>query len=251
MRFVRFLISGGRAVEGVALSDGTLQGSDGSSYGSEEVTWLPPAKPTKVVGLVLNYADHAGELGLTTVEDPVLFLKPLNSLIGNFGNIVYPSGAKYMHYEGELAVVIGRQARKVRAENALEFVSGYTIANDVTVRDFITNTFRPPVKAKGFDTFCPLGPCLVTKDEIPDVSNLEIRTSVNGELKQQGNTKDLIHSVPRMIEYITAFMTLESGDVILTGTPKGISPIVAGDRIDIEIDKIGTLSNKVVSEEKK
>jgi len=155
-----------------------------------------------------------------------------------------------MHYEAELAAVIGRQARKVEAGNAFEFVKGYTIANDITVRDFITNTFRPPVKAKGFDTFCPLGPCLVTREEIPDVSKLELRTFVNGELKQKGNTRNLIHSVPRLIKYISSFMTLEDGDVVLTGTPKGISPIVAGDRVDIEIDSLGTLSNTVVSEER-
>ena len=203
-----------------------------------------------MIGLVLNYADHAGELGLATAKDPVLFLKPLNTLIGNLGGIVYPSGAKYMHYEAELAIVIRRQARKVEAENAFEFVEGYTIANEVTVRDYITNTFRPPVKAKGFDTFCPLGPCLVTRDEVPNVSNLEIKTFVNGELKQNGNTKDLIHPIPKLIEYITAFMTLERGDIILTGTPKGISPIVPGDRVDVEIENLGTLSNVVVPDKR-
>jgi len=237
-------------MEGVLRSGATLETSDGSKYSESEVMWLPPVVPTKMVGLVLNYADHANELGLATAEEPVLFLKPLNTLIGNFGKIVYPAGATYMHYEAELAVVIGRQARKVKAVNAFEFIRGYTIANDITVRDFITNTFRPPVKAKGFDTFCPLGPCLVTRDEISDASNLELRTFVNGELRQKGNTMDLIHPIPELIEYITSFMTLEIGDVILTGTPKGISPIVPGDRIDIEIDNLGTLSNVVVSEEK-
>jgi len=236
-------------MEGV-LSEDMLETSEGSKYGTSEVMWLPPVVPTKIVGLVLNYAEHASELGLATAEDPVLFLKPLNTLIGNYGEIVYPKGATYMHYEAELAVVIAKQARKIGVESALEFVKGYTIANDITVRDFITNTFRPPVKAKGFDTFCPLGPCLVSREEIPDVSKLEVRTFVNGEQKQKGNTRNLIHSVPKLIEYITSFMTLEGGDVILTGTPKGISPIVAGDKVDIEIDNLGTLSNTVVSEER-
>jgi len=249
MRTARLIVSGGRYV-GATLSDwdSKLLGPDGTEYIEEEVTWLPPIAPTKIIGLVLNYADHADELGLATAEDPILFLKPLNTLIGNHGGIIHPNGAKYMHYEAELGVVIGRQARKISANEAFEFVKGYTIANEVTVRDFITNTFRPPVKAKGFDTFCPLGPYLVTPDEIEEVSDLEIKTLVNGEIKQKGNTKNLIHPIPKLIEYITAFMTLEENDVILTGTPKGISPIVPGDRVDIEIDGLGTLSNTVVPE---
>jgi 5-oxopent-3-ene-1,2,5-tricarboxylate decarboxylase / 2-hydroxyhepta-2,4-diene-1,7-dioate isomerase len=225
-----------------------LFGSDGMEYDPLKLAWLPPVSPTKMVGLVLNYADHADELGLSTSEDPVLLLKPLNTLLGHMGNIVYPKEATFMHYEAELAVVIGRQARRVKKERALDFIKGYTIANDVTVRDFITNTFRPPVRAKGFDTFCPLGPYLVTPDEIPDVNNLNIKTLVNGVVKQEGNTKSLIHSIPKLLEFITSFMTLEPDDTILTGTPKGISPIVPGDRVQISIDGIGTLENTVVSE---
>jgi 5-oxopent-3-ene-1,2,5-tricarboxylate decarboxylase / 2-hydroxyhepta-2,4-diene-1,7-dioate isomerase len=210
--------------------------------------FLPPVCPTKMIGLVLNYADHANELGLATQEDPVLFIKPNNTLIGHQGSIVYPTGAKYVHYEGELAVIISRQARNVKASESSSFIKGYTVANEVTVRDYITNTFRPPVKAKGFDTFCPLGPYYVTQDEIPDASNLSLMTTVNGEIRQDGNTRNLIHPIPKLIEFITSFMTLEENDVILTGTPKGISPVAPGDRIDITIEKIGTLSNDVVAE---
>ena len=247
MRTARFVIAGGRCIEGVYGGE-KIAGPDGKEYDPSKVTWLPPVAPTKIVGLVLNYADHADELGLSTAEEPILFLKPLNTLLGNLGEIVYPSGATYMHYEAELAVVIGRQASKIRAEEASDYVKGYTIANDVTVRDYITNTFRPPVKAKGFDTFCPLGPYLVTPDEVPEASKLGVKTYVNGELRQEGNTRNFIHPIPRIIEFITSFMTLEVDDVILTGTPKGISPVVPGDRVEISIDCLGTLASTVVPE---
>jgi len=246
VRYARF-VSDGTEIVGTE-NDGMLYAPDGREYNTQSVSWLAPVNPSKIIGLVLNYSDHANELGLQTSEDPVLFFKPPSSLVGNLGKIVYPSGVKYMHYEGELAVVIGKTARHVRQPDAFSFVKGYTIANEVTVRDFVTNTFRPPVKAKGFDTFCPLGPYLVTPDEITEVNKLNIKTTVNGQLKQQGNTKDLIHSIPRIIEFITDFMTLEPDDVILTGTPKGISPIVPGDQVTITIDSLGSLTNNVISD---
>jgi 5-oxopent-3-ene-1,2,5-tricarboxylate decarboxylase / 2-hydroxyhepta-2,4-diene-1,7-dioate isomerase len=237
------------------MMDGTLDrggenlfGSDGNSYDPNKVAWLPPASPTKIIGLVLNYSDHANELGLETAKEPVLLFKPNNTLLGHLGNIVYPRGATYMHYEAELVVVMGRECRRVKASNANDYIKGYTIGNDVTVRDFITSTFRPPIKAKGFDTFLPLGPCTVTSDELGDVSNLNLITKVNGELRQQGNTKNLMHSVPELIEYISDFMTLEEDDLIMTGTPKGISPIKPGDNVEISIDNIGALKNTVVAE---
>jgi 5-oxopent-3-ene-1,2,5-tricarboxylate decarboxylase / 2-hydroxyhepta-2,4-diene-1,7-dioate isomerase len=234
--------------EGTVSVNGTLQDSKGNSYSSEKVTWLPPSSPSKIIGLALNYREHASELGMNVSEDPVLFLKPPSSLIGNNGQIILPSGAEYMHYEGELCVIMDKTPRKVRAESALKYVKGYSIANDVTVRDFIMNTFRPPVKAKGFDTFCPVGPHLVTPEEAGDISELRIRTSVNGEIRQNGNTRNLINSVPRLIEYISDFMTLIPGDMILTGTPEGISSIRPGDKVEIEIENLGKLSNTVVAE---
>jgi 5-oxopent-3-ene-1,2,5-tricarboxylate decarboxylase/2-hydroxyhepta-2,4-diene-1,7-dioate isomerase len=246
MHSVRF-ISNGKVLEG-SEEDGILVEIRGKSHLAAEISWLPPVSPSKIIGLVLNYRDHADELGLSVAEDPVIFLKPPSSLIGNFGDIVYPSGVKYMHYEGELAVVIGRPARKVSSKKAMDFVKGFTIANDVTVRDYISNTFRPPLKAKGFDTFCPVGPSVVSPDEAGDISNLDIRTLVNGELRQEGNTKNLIHTVPKLIEFLSDFMTLLPDDLILTGTPKGISPVHPGDRIEIEIDNLGKLTNSVVPE---
>ena len=248
LRIARFVAKGRELVGTMNKSGEELTGSDGNRYDPKQVSFLPPARPTKILGLVLNYSDHANELGLQTANEPVLLFKPNNTLLGHLGNIVYPKGCTYMHYEAELVVVMGRQCRRVSASKATDFIKGYTIGNDVTVRDFITNTFRPPIKAKGFDTFLPLGPCIVTRDEISDVSNLELVTKVNGEEKQRGNTKSLMHSIPKIIEYITEFMTLEEDDLILTGTPKGISPIAPGDKVEISIENIGTLSNTVISE---
>jgi 5-oxopent-3-ene-1,2,5-tricarboxylate decarboxylase / 2-hydroxyhepta-2,4-diene-1,7-dioate isomerase len=246
MRLARFLYSG-RRIEG-REEDGQLLDSSGNAYSPQEVTWLPPANPSKIIGFVLNYRDHANELGLNVTEDPVIFLKPPSSLIGNRGEIVYPEEIKFMHYEGELCVIMGSTAHHVSASRALEYVKGFTIANDVTVRDFITNTFRPPVKAKGFDTFCPAGPFLVTPDQAGEISDLKIRTLVNGQLRQEGTTADLMHPVPEMIEYLSGFMTLSPEDMILTGTPKGISPIHPGDKVEIEIENLGKLENTVVAE---
>ena len=246
MRSVRF-ISSGKVLEGTE-EDGILVETGGKSHLAAEIVWLPPVSPSKIIGLVLNYRDHADELGLSVAEDPVIFLKPPSSLVGNFGDIVYPSGVKYMHYEGELAVVIGKPARKVSSKKAMDFVKGFTIANDVTVRDYISNTFRPPLKAKGFDTFCPVGPSVVSPDDSGDISNLNIRTLVNGEIRQEGNTKNLIHPVPKLIEFLSDFMTLLPDDLILSGTPKGISPVHPGDKIEIEIDSLGKLTNTIVPE---
>jgi 5-oxopent-3-ene-1,2,5-tricarboxylate decarboxylase / 2-hydroxyhepta-2,4-diene-1,7-dioate isomerase len=248
LHFVKAIIAG-RVLEGKE-QQGQLIDSSGIRHPLNNAAFLPPSNPTKIIGLALNYRDHATELGMNVAEDPVLFLKPPSSLIGNRENIVYPKGAKYVHYEGELCAVIGTKAKKVDASQAMEYTGGFTIANDVTVRDYITNTFRPPVKAKGFDTFCPAGPYLVTPDEAGDVSNLRIRTLVNGEVKQDDTTASLMHPVPKLIEYLSSFMTLFPGDMILTGTPKGISPVRPGDKIEVEIENLGKLENYVVEEKK-
>jgi 5-oxopent-3-ene-1,2,5-tricarboxylate decarboxylase/2-hydroxyhepta-2,4-diene-1,7-dioate isomerase len=205
--------------------------------------------PGKVIGLALNYADHAEELGLEKPQQPALFFKPSNSWIGHRTPVLFPEGTEYMHYENELAAVIGRRCRRVRAEDAAEVVRGYTIANDVTVRDFVGNLYRPPVKAKGWDGFGPLGPYLV-EQEIDDPNSLNLRTYVNGELRQEGNTKQLMWKVPEIIEFITEFMTLEPNDIILTGTPKGLSHVYPGDVMRLEIDGLGALENPVVADKR-
>jgi 5-oxopent-3-ene-1,2,5-tricarboxylate decarboxylase / 2-hydroxyhepta-2,4-diene-1,7-dioate isomerase len=245
MRLARFAADG-MVQRGVMTDNDTVILSDhGKVYDANEVVWLPPVDSRKVVGLALNYADHAQELGMSSPEEPALFFKPLSSLIGHRAQVIAPRNIEYMHYEVELAVVIGRAARKVRAADAMEHVKGYTIANDVTVRDFVHDFYRPPVKAKGFDTFGPLGPYLVV-DEIDDPHKLELRAFVNGEQRQTGNTAFFVRDVPALIEYITEFMTLEEDDIILTGTPKGISHVYPGDVMRLEVDGLGTLENPIV-----
>lgn len=246
MRIARF-VANGRIHEGEVLEDRVIDEA-GRGYAQSAITWLPPVSPTKVVGLVLNYADHAKELGLDTPTDPVLFFKPLTSLIGHGAQIIRPAGATQLHYEVELGVVIGRRCRKVKAANAVDVIRGYMVGNDVTARDYITNYFRPPVKAKGYDTFGPLGPWVVIDEDI-DPDNVELRAYVNGELRQQGHTSNLIHKVGPIIEYISEFMTLEPNDVILTGTPEGISYVQPGDVLRVEAVGIGALENPVAAEE--
>lgn len=219
----------------------------GRAYRPAEVTWLPPVVPSKVVGFALTYADHAKELGIPPPDQLAVFFKPLSSLVGHQVPVIHPARVSYMHYEAELAVVVGRRCRKVREADAYEVIRGYTIANDVTVRDFIGNFYRPPVKAKGWDTFGPLGPSLV-EEEIENPHQLELRAFVNGELRQRGTTADLAYSIPQLIAFLTEFMTLEAGDVILTGTPKGISRVVPGDTMRIEVDGLGALENPIVAE---
>jgi 5-oxopent-3-ene-1,2,5-tricarboxylate decarboxylase / 2-hydroxyhepta-2,4-diene-1,7-dioate isomerase len=245
MRQTRFAVDG--TIHIGEFRDGRLYDRAGRAYHPETVVWLPPVLPTKVIGLALNYAEHAAELGMTSPEEPALFLKPLSSLIGHRAPVIYPSGAEYLHYEVELAVVIGRTCRSVGAAEAYGVIRGYTIANDVTVRDFIRNFYRPPVRAKGYDTFGPVGPWVV-EGEIADPHALRLRTYVNGELRQEGTTALLLHRIPQLVEFISSIMTLEPDDVILTGTPKGISPVHPGDRMRLEIEGVGALENPVVAD---
>jgi 5-oxopent-3-ene-1,2,5-tricarboxylate decarboxylase/2-hydroxyhepta-2,4-diene-1,7-dioate isomerase len=244
MKTARF-ISEGAFHEGHLVEPGVLEDEGGERHRESQVTFLVPANPTKVVGLALNYADHAAELGLDKPEVPALFFKPQSSWIAHRAPVVSPPGVDYMHYENELAVVIGRRCRNVREDDAHDFVRGYTISNDITVRDFVGNFYRPPVKAKGFDSFGPIGPYLV-EGEIDDPNTLGLRTYVNDQLRQEGNTKDLMWKIDELISYVTDFMTLERDDMILTGTPKGISHVYPGDVMRLEIDGLGALVNPVV-----
>ncbi|HEX6384190.1 MAG TPA: fumarylacetoacetate hydrolase family protein [Anaerolineae bacterium] len=244
MKVARFAANG-RILEGTYKDDQLWVGS--VAYNPDDVMWLPPvAHSGKAIGVALGYVDHARELNIDLPDDPILFHKMPHTFVGHRAKIVAPANVEYMHYECELVAVIGRSARHVRASDALDYVQGYTIGNDVTVRDFVTNYYRPPVKAKGFDTFGPIGPWLVTADELPEPTNLGLRTYVNGELRQEGNTAELRHSVADLIAYVTEFMTLDPGDMIWTGTPEGISHIYPGDKLRLEIDGIGALENEVV-----
>jgi 5-oxopent-3-ene-1,2,5-tricarboxylate decarboxylase/2-hydroxyhepta-2,4-diene-1,7-dioate isomerase len=239
----------GREHDVIVTDDGRLRTSAGTMLDPKTVHWLPP-RTSLVLGLALNYADHAKELDFKNQPDhPILFIKNPTSLVGHLVPVVRPAGVEYMHYEGELGVVIGKPARKVQRGDALDYVSGYTVCNDVTVRDFVGNFYRPPVKAKGFDTFGPIGPWIIDAADVAHPGALPVRTFVNGELRQDGNTRDLIFDVPALIEYASEFMTLPVGTIISTGTPRGISNVVPGDVMVIEIDGVGRLENTVVAEE--
>ncbi|AWR86880.1 fumarylacetoacetate hydrolase family protein [Meiothermus taiwanensis] len=243
MKLARF-ISKGRTLQGY-LQDGMLLDHAGEAHHPDAVQWLLPVEPGKVIALALNFAEHAEEFGLRRPSEPALFWKPNTSLLPHKGTVIYPRGARFMHFECELAVIIGRHARRVKAKDAMDYVGGYTIANDLVVRDYVSNTFRPPIRAKGWDTFGPLGPFYVTADEIPDPHNLRMRAYVNGELRQEATTQGMIFSIPEIIEFISRFMTLEPGDVLLTGTPKGISQVHPGDLMRMEIEGLGALENNI------
>lgn len=243
------VIASGRFEQVWQEDDGAVVTASGRHLDESAVSWLPPFEPGAILAVALNYRDHAAELALDEPDQPALFPKFRNALVGHRGTIVRPRGIEYMHYETELAVVIGRSARRVREADALDVVKGYTVANDLVVRDFVINHFRPPIKPKNFDTFLPLGPWLVDAAAVPDPQDLRIRTFVNGEQRQEGHTGDMIYSVAALIAYVTEFMTLQENDVLLTGTPKGISHVHAGDRIRCEVDGVGALVNEVVAEE--
>lgn len=196
------------------------------------------------MALGLNYRDHAEEFKMKVPAEPVIFMKPATSVIYHGDEIVYPARATRVDYEAELAIVIGKTARRVKAEEAFDFVLGYTCLNDVTERDMQSRDGQW-TRAKGFDTFCPIGP-RIARDIDP--GNLEIQLFLNGELKQESNTSNLIFKVPEIIEFLTSIMTLERGDVIATGTPSGVGPMRPGDVAVVEIQGIGRLENRVVCE---
>ena len=231
--------------DGVRLADGRV-------LREEQVVWLPPFEPGTIVALGINYADHAkelaGELTITSKDEPLAFLKAPNTLVGHRGSTRRPADAAFMHYECELAVVIGRRAKNVKRAEALGCVAGYTIANDYAVRDYLENWYRPNLRVKNRDGCTALGPWLVDAADVPEPHALELRTFVNGELRQRGHTRDLIDDVPALIEYLSSFMTLAPGDVILTGTPEGVSNVVPGDEVVCEIDGLGRLVNTLVAD---
>jgi len=243
------ILDSGRAIDTVLKEPGLLEDRAGRAYDELAVEFLPPVEPTKVVALALNYAEHASELEMAQPEEPALFFKSPNTWTGHRRPVVRPAGAEYMHYEVELAVAIGRRCRRVKAEKAMDHVGGYTIANDLVVRDYVTNLFRPPLRGKCWDTFCPIGPYLV-EGEVADPNTLGLRAFVNGELRQSGSTAGMIRKIPELIEYVSAFMTLEPGDLLLTGTPRGVSHVYAGDLMRLEIDGLGALENPVVDEKR-
>ncbi|MEZ5175781.1 MAG: fumarylacetoacetate hydrolase family protein [Acidimicrobiia bacterium] len=207
-----------------------------------KVKLLAPVIPTKVIAVGKNYTDHAAEMDSEVPDRPLIFLKPPTSVIGPLAPIRIPPQSNEVHHEGELAAVIGKVARQVPADEAASCILGYTAANDVTARD-LQRLDGQWARAKGFDSFCPLGPAIDT--EFDPTEAHRITCSVNGETRQEGLTSDLVFDVGQIVEFVTSVMTLLPGDVILTGTPAGVGPIEAGDRVEVEIEGIGTLMNPV------
>ncbi|MBM7243778.1 fumarylacetoacetate hydrolase family protein [Rhodococcus fascians] len=215
----------------------------GRSWPLADVRLLAPILASKVIAIGKNYAAHAAEMGGEAPETPVIFIKPNTSIVGPGAAIVLPPSSKEVHYEGELAIVIGRPCKDVPASKAYDVVLGYTVANDVSARDHQKHDGQW-TRAKGHDTFCPLGPWIETS---LDPSDLEIKTEVDGVVKQQSRTSLLLHDIPKIIEWVSAVMTLLPGDVILTGTPEGVGPITDGDSVSITVEGIGTLTNPVAA----
>jgi len=203
--------------------------------------FLEEARPTKIVAVGRNYADHAKELGNEAPSEPIIFLKPPSALLSHEGKIVRPPQSQRVDFEGELAMVIGKRARNVKADRWRDFVRGFTCANDVTARDLQKKDVQF-TRGKGFDTFCPLGPCIETD---LDPADLALVTRVNGQVKQNSRTSMMIFSCATIVEFVTSVMTLEPGDVILTGTPCGVGPLQSGDIVEVQIEGIGVLRNHV------
>lgn len=208
-----------------------------------DVALLPPVMPSKIIAIGLNYKDHAMERGKALPEEPLIFLKPSSAVIGPTDIIVYPSMTKRVDFEGELAVIIKKKASRLHTdENTNDYILGYSCFNDVTARDLQTKDVQF-TRAKSFDTFASVGPCIATDI---DPERLRIKTFLNGKLRQSGNTRNLIFSVPFLVRFVSNIMTLNPGDIITTGTPAGVGPMVPGDKVDVQIEGIGTLSNTVM-----
>ena len=206
-----------------------------------KVKILAPAQPSKVILVGLNYRDHARELKMAIPREPIIFLKPPTAVIGHRENIVYPSGVKRLDYEAELAVVIKKETRNIPARLAFKHILGYTCLNDVTARDLQKKDVQW-TRAKSFDTFCPLGPWIETG---LDPTDLRISCRLNGALKQYSSTRNFIFSIDRIVSFVSRVMTLLPGDVISTGTPAGVGPMRPGDRVEVQIEGIGSLTNRI------
>jgi len=248
-QYVRFSFEEGSCyglLEGnkVTVLEGDIFGQHSTTdkcLSMDEISLLTPCQPSKIICVGLNYRKHAEELSLAIPEDPVLFLKPATTLLEQGGKVVYWPTIEQLDYEGELAVVVGKHCHMVAEEQALDYVFGYTIANDITARD-LQRKDGQWTRAKSFDTFLPLGPSITTGI---DASDLGLQTLVNGVKRQDGRTSDLIFSVPYLISFISSVMTLYPGDVIITGTPSGIGPMQVGDKVEVCIEGLGALHNEV------
>ncbi len=252
MRFIRYRTGNDAPRYGWVFEDrvGPIEGEPFGEFRRLEaeiplhmVRLLAPVIPGKIICVGRNYAEHAREQGFEPPEVPILFMKPPSSVIGPGETILLPPQSKQVEHEGELAVVIGRRGRWIAAEEALKYVFGYTVANDVTARD-LQRRDGQWTRGKGFDTFCPLGPWIETELNPADVL---VQTRVNGEMRQMASSREMMFSVEQLIAFISSVMTLEMGDVILTGTPPGIGPLQAGDVVEVSVEGIGSLRNPVAA----
>ncbi|WLH10831.1 fumarylacetoacetate hydrolase family protein [Pseudomonas hefeiensis] len=228
-------------------ADNIVHLRDGRSLGEDQVEWLPPANGT-MFALGLNYADHAAELAFAPPTEPLVFVKSTGTYTGHNQITWRPDNVAYMHYECELVAVIGKPACNVKREDALSYLAGYTVCNDYAIRDFLENYYRPNLRVKNRDATTPVGPWIVDVADVPEPGNLKLRTWINGELRQEGSTKDMIFDIPYLIEYLSSFMTLQPGDMIATGTPEGLADVVPGDEVIVEVEGVGRLVNRIVSE---
>lgn len=253
MRIVRFS-KDGRVGFGALENDDSIKVIDTHPFGEidftgdqlrvADVRLVAPVLPSKIIAIGKNYAEHAREMGGEPPAEPVIFSKPSTAVVGPGDAIAYPEKlSSQVDYEGELAVVIGRYCHQVPAARAADVILGYTCANDVTARD-LQKRDGQWTRAKGFDTFCPIGPWIETE---ADPSDLAVQTRVNGELRQDGRTSQLLHPVPELIEYVSEVMTLLPGDVLLTGTPAGVGPLAVGDEVTVTVEGVGSLTNRVVA----
>jgi 5-oxopent-3-ene-1,2,5-tricarboxylate decarboxylase / 2-hydroxyhepta-2,4-diene-1,7-dioate isomerase len=222
--------------------------ADGRVVAETDVVWLPPFEVGTVIALGLNYADHAKELAFKPQDEPLVFLKGPGALLGHRGATRRPADATFLHYECELAVVIGRPARRVARADAMAHVAGYTIANDYAIRDYLENWYRPNLRVKSRDGATALGPWLVDAADVETPPQRALRTLVNGRQTQSGHTRDLVFDIAYLIEYLSAFMTLAPGDVILTGTPEGVVNVDVGDEVVCEIEGLGRLVNRIAGD---
>jgi 2-keto-4-pentenoate hydratase/2-oxohepta-3-ene-1,7-dioic acid hydratase in catechol pathway len=222
-------------------TDGSVE-FGGETYDVDDVDLLPPCEPSKIVCVGLNYANHAAESGMEIPDRPLLFLKPPNALAAHGSTVTLPAGKERVDYEAELGVVIGEQCRHVSEDEAMDVVAGFTCVNDVSNRDD-QEIEQNWIRGKAFDNSAPLGPVVATPDEVAEDARISLR--VNGETKQDSSRAEFIFSVPELIEEITAYMTLEPGDVVSTGTPEGVGPLADGDRVEVDVEGIPTLEHDV------
>jgi 5-oxopent-3-ene-1,2,5-tricarboxylate decarboxylase/2-hydroxyhepta-2,4-diene-1,7-dioate isomerase len=247
MKHVRFAMEG-RIVSGIVEKDKILDESRRQIALNKIPVWLSPVEAHNIIALGPNSKEYISKLDMEIPNQPILYHKYNHTLIGHKAPVYYPEGLEKMECEGQLAVIIGRVGRNISSENAMDYVQGFSIAHDITGKDFLSSFFRPPIRAKEQDTFGSVGPYLVDKEDVANIQNLSVKTYVNGELRIEGNTGDLVFGICNLIEYISSFMTLQPSDMLWTGTPGVPISITIGDVVCTEIENIGMLENVVIKD---